>query len=64
MTIFRIFIIVMMKKRKKLTSKGLSMNNAAVTVHAPPVNMIIIVAFTAVFLAAGTAGFVHAEKNR
>jgi ABC-2 type transport system permease protein len=38
---------------------------AAVPVlHTPFVNLVIIVAFTAVFLIAGTAGFVRAEKNR
>jgi ABC-2 type transport system permease protein len=34
------------------------------TLHSPPFNLFIIVAFTAVFLVAGTAGFVRAEKNR
>jgi ABC-2 type transport system permease protein len=37
---------------------------AAATLHAPAVNLLIIIGFTAVFLAAGTAGFVRAEKNR
>jgi ABC-2 type transport system permease protein len=37
---------------------------SAVTLHAPFFNLVIIVAFTAVFLVAGTAGFVRAEKNR
>jgi ABC-2 type transport system permease protein len=38
---------------------------AAVPVlHAPFVNLLIIIAFTAIFLIAGTAGFVRAEKNR
>jgi ABC-2 type transport system permease protein len=37
---------------------------SAVTLHAPAVNLIIIIAFTEVFLVAGTIGFVHAEKNR
>jgi ABC-2 type transport system permease protein len=41
------------------TAEGLG-----VTLHAPLFNLIIIVAFTAVFLVAGTAGFVRAEKNR
>jgi ABC-2 type transport system permease protein len=34
------------------------------TLHTPFVNLVIIIAFTAVFLIAGTAGFVRAEKNR
>ncbi|MHB9291679.1 ABC-2 type transport system permease protein [Hollandina sp. SP2] len=38
--------------------------SAAVTLHVPAVNLIIIIAFTAVFLTAGTIGFVNAEKNR
>ena len=42
-------------------SGGLS---AAVTMHSPIFNLVIIVAFTALFLVAGTAGFVRAEKNR
>jgi ABC-2 type transport system permease protein len=36
----------------------------AATLHAPVLNLIIIIAFTAVFLTAGTAGFVRAEKNK
>jgi ABC-2 type transport system permease protein len=36
----------------------------AVTLHAPFFNLAVIVAFTAVFLIAGTAGFVRSEKNR
>ena len=36
----------------------------AVTLHTPIFNLAIIVAFTALFLIAGTAGFVRAEKNR
>lgn len=32
--------------------------------HAPLVNLVIIIAFTVLFLIAGTAGFVRAEKNR
>ena len=32
--------------------------------YAPIFNLIIIIAFTALFLVAGTAGFVRAEKNR
>jgi ABC-2 type transport system permease protein len=38
--------------------------SAAVTLHAPVFNLAVIVAFTALFLIAGTAGFVRAEKNR
>jgi ABC-2 type transport system permease protein len=34
------------------------------TLHAPAVNLIIICAFTALFLAAGTSAFVRAGKNR
>ena len=34
------------------------------TLHAPAVNLIIICAFTAIFLAAGTSAFVRAGKNR
>jgi ABC-2 type transport system permease protein len=37
---------------------------AATTLHAPVFNLVIIVAFTAIFLVAGTAGFVRAEKNK
>jgi ABC-2 type transport system permease protein len=37
---------------------------SAVTLHAPLFNLAVIVAFTAVFLIAGTAGFVRSEKNR
>ena len=36
----------------------------AATLHTPQVNLIIIIAFTAVFLIAGTAAFVRAEKDR
>jgi ABC-2 type transport system permease protein len=36
----------------------------APTLHSPFINLVIIVAFTAFFLVAGTAGFVRAEKNR
>jgi ABC-2 type transport system permease protein len=32
--------------------------------HSPLVNLVIIIAFTAIFLVVGTAGFVRAEKNR
>jgi ABC-2 type transport system permease protein len=39
-------------------------DGAAPTLHSPFVNLIIIAAFTAVFLVTGTAGFVRAEKNR
>jgi len=42
-------------------SGGLS---TTVTLHTPVFNMAIIVAFTVLFLIAGTAGFVRAEKNR
>jgi ABC-2 type transport system permease protein len=35
-----------------------------VTLHTPVFNLVVIVAFTAVFLVAGTAGFARAEKNR
>jgi ABC-2 type transport system permease protein len=34
------------------------------TLHTPPVDLAIIIAFTALFLVAGTAGFVRAGKNR
>jgi ABC-2 type transport system permease protein len=37
---------------------------AAVTMHEPIFNLIIIISFTALFLAVGTAGFVRSEKNR
>jgi ABC-2 type transport system permease protein len=37
---------------------------SGVTLHAPIFNLCIIAGFTTVFLAAGTAGFVRAEKNR
>jgi ABC-2 type transport system permease protein len=37
---------------------------SGVTLNAPLFNLVIIVAFTALFLVAGTAGFVRAEKNR
>ncbi|MDR1232337.1 MAG: ABC transporter permease [Spirochaetaceae bacterium] len=37
---------------------------SGVTLHAPLFNLVIIVVFTALFLVAGTAGFVRAEKNR
>jgi ABC-2 type transport system permease protein len=37
---------------------------AATTLHSPAFNLVIIVAFTALFLAVGTAGFVRAEKNK
>jgi ABC-2 type transport system permease protein len=37
---------------------------AATTLHAPVFNLVIIVAFTALFLVTGTAGFVQAEKNK
>jgi ABC-2 type transport system permease protein len=37
---------------------------AATTLHAPFFNLVIIVAFTAIFLVAGTTGFVRSEKNR
>ncbi|MDR2783425.1 MAG: ABC transporter permease [Treponema sp.] len=36
---------------------------AAVTLHRPPVDLLIILVSTAVFLAVGTAGFVRAQKN-
>jgi ABC-2 type transport system permease protein len=36
----------------------------AVTLRAPLFNLAVIIAFTAVFLVAGTAGFARAEKNR
>jgi ABC-2 type transport system permease protein len=35
-----------------------------VALHAPLFNLAVILAFTTVFLVAGTAGFVRAEKNR
>jgi len=38
--------------------------SSAVTLHAPFVNLVIIVTFTTLFLFAGTTGFVRAEKNR
>jgi ABC-2 type transport system permease protein len=37
---------------------------SAITLHAPAVDLIIIIAFTVIFLVAGTAGFVRSEKNR
>ncbi|MDR0540448.1 MAG: ABC transporter permease, partial [Spirochaetaceae bacterium] len=37
---------------------------AATTLHAPALNLVIIIGFTVVFLVLGTAGFVRAEKNR
>jgi ABC-2 type transport system permease protein len=37
---------------------------SSLTLHAPALNLIIIITFTAVFLTAGTAGFVRAEKNK
>jgi ABC-2 type transport system permease protein len=37
---------------------------AATTLHAPVFDLVIIIAFTAIFLVAGTAGFVRAEKNK
>jgi ABC-2 type transport system permease protein len=37
---------------------------AATTLHAPVFNLVIIAVFTAIFLVAGTAGFVRAEKNK
>ncbi|MDR2632609.1 MAG: ABC transporter permease [Treponema sp.] len=39
-------------------------DGAAPTIHSPFVNLLIIAAFTAFFLVAGTAGFVRSEKNR
>jgi ABC-2 type transport system permease protein len=41
-----------------------STETAAETLHTPAVNLIIIAAFTAIFLTAGTAAFFRAEKNR
>jgi ABC-2 type transport system permease protein len=41
-----------------------AVDGAAPTLHSPFVNLVIIVAFTAFFLVAGTTGFVRAEKNR
>jgi ABC-2 type transport system permease protein len=41
-----------------------SADGAALTLHSPFVNLVIIAAFTLFFLVAGTAGFVRAEKNR
>jgi ABC-2 type transport system permease protein len=41
-----------------------SAEGSAVTLHAPVFNLVVIAAFTAVFLVVGTAGFVRAEKNR
>jgi len=38
--------------------------SAAVTLHSPVFNLAIIATFTALFLIAGTAGFVRAEKNK
>jgi ABC-2 type transport system permease protein len=38
--------------------------SAAVTMHSPVFNLAVIVTITALFLVAGTAGFVRAEKNR
>jgi hypothetical protein len=32
--------------------------------HSPLANLVIIAAFTMLFFAAGTAGFVRAERNR
>jgi ABC-2 type transport system permease protein len=37
---------------------------SGVTLHAPLFNLVVIVAFTALFLVTGTAGFVRAEKNK
>jgi ABC-2 type transport system permease protein len=37
---------------------------SGLTLHSPLVNLIIIIAFTAVFLVAGTIGFVRSGKNR
>jgi ABC-2 type transport system permease protein len=34
------------------------------TLHTPFVNLLIIIAFSAIFLILGTMGFVRAEKNR
>ena len=39
-------------------------SSAAITLHSPIFNLTIIIAFTMLFLIAGTAGFVRAEKNR
>jgi ABC-2 type transport system permease protein len=41
-----------------------SVEGAGVTLHAPLFNLGVIAAFTAIFLVAGTAGFVWAEKNK
>jgi ABC-2 type transport system permease protein len=38
--------------------------SSAPALHSPPVDLAIIIAFTAVFLVAGTAGFVRAGKSR
>jgi ABC-2 type transport system permease protein len=32
--------------------------------HSPLVNLVVITVFTVIFFAAGTAGFVRAERNR
>jgi ABC-2 type transport system permease protein len=39
-------------------------SSVTVTMHEPVFNLITIIAFTALFLVAGTAGFVRSEKNR
>jgi ABC-2 type transport system permease protein len=47
-----------------ITAAGITAEGAAVTLHAPALNLVIIIVFTAVFFVLGTAGFVRAEKDK